>query len=144
MAADADAGGGDTDLAARFAEAAADTRSAAGAARFLKFCRTTRCTGGARVVAAVGADCRKRHGSALGDEYWLVLEQTAVAALSIGDTDEAAACVKELAARFGVGSSRVARLTGMLAEGSGRTASAAAAYERGLEANATNAAVLKR
>lgn len=132
----------DSDLSAKYFEYAADTTSFSGASRFLKFCRSTR-LGSAATIAAVGSAARKQFQSSLGDEFWLVLEQTLIAALAAGDVTEAKACFDLLQKRFGK-SARVTRLKGMVMEAAGAFGQATDLYTSSLKEHDTNITFIKR
>jgi hypothetical protein len=82
-----------------------DLSSLSGASAVLRFARAQRASlcGIAPLVARLGGVVRAIAGSSLslGDEYWLILEQTLIAAAQCGADDEAAACLAALEARFG-------------------------------------------
>ncbi|KAG7383492.1 ER membrane complex subunit 2 [Phytophthora boehmeriae] len=96
-----------------------------------------------RAVASIGKLLVTKHSWGLGDEAWAVYEQTCVAALDVHDDELAETCLKALQTKF-PGSSRVARLEGMLLEQRGEFPKALALYDELLEANPANALVLKR
>ena len=79
--------------------------SLSGASAVLRFARAQRASlcGIAPLVTRLGGVVRAISGSSLslGDEYWLILEQTLIAAAQSGADDEAAACLAALEARFG-------------------------------------------
>ena len=90
-----------------------------------------------------------RNAKRLGDDAWAVYEQTLLAALDVDDQPLAKTCGDALLARFepkdgGKPSARVERLKGLVAEARGDWDGALAKYAGLLEANAANAAALKR
>lgn len=80
------------------------------------------------LVVALGAKCRQKHGSAMGDSFWTILEQTAQAALRIGDVKEASACYDALSKKFGESSKRVQRLQLQIEEVKGDKTKAESGY----------------
>lgn len=78
-----------------------------------------------------------------GAEYWSVREQLCIAYLDTGAIEKASAVVDELKQKF-PGSSRVARLVGMLLEAKGDFDGASQHYKETLEAHPTAAAIMKR
>ncbi|XP_022101462.1 ER membrane protein complex subunit 2-like isoform X2 [Acanthaster planci] len=79
----------------------------------------------------------------LGDEVWAVHEQVCIAALDVGDIEEASLSINALKKQFSK-STRVKRLQGMKLEAQGRFDDAKLVYEELLKEDPSNAMIKKR
>ncbi|XP_033640668.1 ER membrane protein complex subunit 2-like [Asterias rubens] len=79
----------------------------------------------------------------LGDEVWAVYEQVCIAALDVGDIEEAVGCIEALKTKFPQ-SKRVKRLQGMKLEAQGRFEDAKLVYDELLKEDPSNAMIRKR
>ena len=80
----------------------------------------------------------------MGDEYWMVLEQVAVAAMDTHRTDVVDACLREIRRKFDLDSFRVRRLYAMRYEMLEDWDNALKIYDVILDEDETNSAARKR
>ena len=133
-----------SDVATEYNTLLRGSTSTAGRVAFLRFCRVNRISYTAHILE-VGQATIATHAShwSLGDEFWSILEQLCVAALTNGDVAAAVGYFTQLSAKF-PGSSRVQRLSGLILEAKGEWDAAVALYDGLLEANAANSLAWKR
>eukprot|EP00038_Savillea_parva_P008077 m.174548 g.174548 ORF g.174548 m.174548 type:complete len:277 (-) comp13846_c0_seq1:17-847(-) len=108
----------------------------------LKAMRETQERAPAKVLRTVAPLLKSPSG--LGDEAWVVYEQTCIAALDCGRPDIFKQCYKALEERFGTESVRVGILLGQQLEAEQKWDAAEAKYEELLKIEPTSAAVRKR
>ena len=133
-----------SDLREEYAAKLRDSSNSGGRVAFLRFCRTNRVGEAARILEVGRAALSSSSARwTLGDEYWSVLEQLCVAALSEGDVAAAEEACAALATQF-PGSARVQRLVGLILEAKGEWDEAMRTYDALLEANPANSLAWKR